>query len=100
MSRDDICVGVLPDRLRLAIAEAGLSAAEVARRCGVSAQSMQSWLNGDKQPSARNAALVAYVTQKPIGYLFGEDQDGITPQIREDAELGRKVRELLGVSAG
>jgi len=91
----EFSLGVIPERLRTAVEGSGYSAAEVARRAGVSVQSMQGWLSGTKSPSAANLGALALITGRSVGYFYGEDDPG--ENILRDAAIGRRVRELLGV---
>ena len=93
MPVQEYSLGISPDRLRQAVERSGYSAAEVARRCGVTTQAMQSWLTGMKSPTASNLGALALITGCSVGYFYGEDD--LPESVLRDAQIGRKVRELM-----
>lgn len=99
MALQEISIGVIPERIRSAVSDSGYSGAEVSRRIGVSQNALQQWFSGEKTPNTRNIALLAHVTRRPVGFFFGEE-DGLSPDLRRDLELGRRVRELLEKNGG
>jgi transcriptional regulator with XRE-family HTH domain len=65
-------LGIAPEKVKRARAEAGLSQAELAARIGCSARSVQNWeMNGkSRRPHSRYIRSLAEATGKPIAWFF------------------------------
>lgn len=95
MPEQAFSVGVRPERIREAVRQSGTTAADVARRIGLTQNALQQWCTGEKTPSTRNLHLLAMATGQRVGFFYGEDD--LPEQIRQDADIGRRVRLALGL---
>lgn len=71
-------------RIAAARHEAGLTQAQLAEAVGRSKNTVPNWEGGQNEPSRAVMERIAEVTNKPIGYFYGQ----------EEAELVQEVREL------
>ncbi len=76
------------DRMKAAREAAGLNQSEMARRLGLSPQSVQKWESGETIPRGRRMQQVAEVTGVTIAYLMdgGEAEELEVPRM-QDASL-------------
>ncbi|WP_241783844.1 helix-turn-helix domain-containing protein [Raoultella terrigena] len=65
-------------RLQQAIKDLGISQAELGRRLGVKAQSVNGWCNSDILPRSEVLRLLPSVTGYPLSWFFMEDNE--TPE--------------------
>lgn len=87
-------VGISPERIREAVQDAGLPQVDLARRLGVTPVALSQWMRGEKSPNPRNLHLLAIMTRQPVSFFF-YGQDELFDQLREDAALGRRLREMV-----
>jgi len=60
------------DRVRVALAEAGMSAADLASRIGVDPKTVERWINPGRRPYTRTAHRAAAALRKPVAWLWPE----------------------------
>ena len=89
------------NRLKKAIAEQGISQAELARRLGVKAQSVNGWCNADIFPRMEVLTQLESATGYPLYWFFLDDStDGVEieqPQKRIGASHSDDENRLLSL---
>ena len=92
-----------PAALRVLVDERGMSQAELARRLGVSAQSVSSWIVGNSTPTMANVirledelAAERGSLLAPAGYAINNtDQPSVESLIRADPNLDPEDKRVL-----
>lgn len=79
-------------RINGALRDAGVSVEQVAAEVGRSPGTVRNWLYGARVPDLDSLAVIAGLTNKPIGYFTGEEG-------AEVAEAVRRLEALLGAGA-
>ena len=60
----------LEKKVKIALAENGVTQAELARKMGIPAPQLSPWLKGVYKPSAQNLQKLADALDRPINYFF------------------------------
>lgn len=82
-------------RLQKAIKDLGISQAELARRLGVKAQSVNGWCNSDVLPRSDILKLLPSATGYPISWFFMEDHE--VPEKYEPIDNSSKVNPASAI---
>ncbi|HCI61270.1 MAG TPA: hypothetical protein DFK09_01970, partial [Erythrobacter sp.] len=96
----------LPIAIRAARSSAGLSAAELARRAGVSRPTLWSWETGKSRPTKENLANLKQALQMEMGDGAGRAEDDepvgkVQPSLNQVVERHRQsMADELGVAPG
>jgi transcriptional regulator with XRE-family HTH domain len=81
----------MPQRIASARHEAGFHRVEqFAEAIGVSDTAVRKWERGDSRPSHANLERIAALTNKPIGYFYGEEQASVADALERVQRLLQK----------
>jgi len=78
-----------PARLSLARKRRGLNKIRLAELAGISLRSISAFENGEKSPSAENAARLAFVLRFPLGFFAGSELDIPSPHTASFRAMSR-----------
>lgn len=73
-------------RLRVAIAAANVSRAEIAKACGVTAMAVSNWCNGVSYPRTSHLVTIATTTGATLDYLMDPDPVDIQFDRKKDSQ--------------
>lgn len=82
-------------RLQKAINDLGISQAELARRLGVKAQSVNGWCNSEILPRSEVLRLLPSVTGYPLSWFFMEDNEAPEDHDPMDTRVPIKPASIL-----
>jgi transcriptional regulator with XRE-family HTH domain len=86
-------IPVSPEILRWAREASGYPTGRVASRLGVKEERVQSWEQGERQPTERQLEDLAKILRRPLGVFF-------LPRPPRPQPLGAEYRRLTGVTPG
>jgi transcriptional regulator with XRE-family HTH domain len=71
-----------------------MSQKELGARIGVSGQQMQKYENGINSMSPHRLALCAEILGKPVGYFYGDGEDGYVPTSSNILRIAAEIDQL------
>jgi len=81
-------------RLMIERQRKGLSQKELGSRIGVSGQQMQRYENGLSSMAAHKMAICAEALEKPVGYFYGDGDDGSIQTTSNILRLASEIDQL------
>lgn len=60
----------LSKKIKIAMLDSGLNQTQLARKIGISRQSLSEWLSSCENPKLQNIKKIAQATGKPVNYFF------------------------------